>query len=224
MSYYLARSLYNLYISTNDPSYLEGVIELLKDSNIIREIFLLYKAYLALNERELANQIYFNLPHEYREFIQAFNIEDDYEKFERLYNLIDYNIEVVDYYIIMINLALILGREDILEKIKEMALKNLIDDEKEWVKEFIELLYNFKSLYDGEALEIILDENFKIINIEDIKIDDWIRMFLSIGVYKASGKYRIILPRKKELYELGLELLYGAGKINQKLFEVLINV
>lgn len=221
--YKLAKSYYNLFKITGDKRYLEGVIELLSEPSTINETYLLYRTYLDLEEYELANQIYMNMPPEYREFISSIIIEDDVERLQSLYSLLDKGIEILDYYVYLINTIVQVGRGDLLDNVKEAAMKNLKDEEKEWMSSFLDIIYAFRDQHDGRVLELIIDENLNILNVSEYIYDSWNMVLMSINAYKASQTYKIFLAKHKPLYEISLELLYSLGKIDERIYRMLID-
>ncbi len=222
--YRLAKSYYNLFKSTGNKIYLEGVIELLSEPKSINEAYLLYRAYLDLEEYDLANQIYMSMPPEYREFISSIVIEDDVERLDNLYRLLDKGIEILDYYVMLINNIIILGRDDMLDNVKEAAMKYLKDEERDWMSMFLDMIYAFRDEHDGKVLELIIDENLNILSVTEHIYDKWNMVLMSINAYKAAQTYKIFLAKNKTLYQMSLELLYGLGKIDGKLYQMLIDV
>ncbi|MCX8154468.1 MAG: hypothetical protein N3C61_01385 [Candidatus Micrarchaeota archaeon] len=215
-SYDLVRMYYQLYNSSGDKEYLRAAIEILNQIDENRAKYLVYRLSVELEDFEIARSVLQTLPKSYKDFIEAMSLDDDVLRFRRLVELLDANLDILDYYAILINIAIPLNRDDVVDRAIQTGIKNLIDDDREWLVEFSKLIDTFRQKFDGKMLEIIMDSDYNILHVEEHTLDTWNRMFASMNIYRAGETYKIYLPKQRDLYYAGITVLSIVSKIDSQ--------
>ncbi|MEM0470841.1 MAG: hypothetical protein QXL02_00975 [Candidatus Anstonellales archaeon] len=211
--YRLAKKYYELYSTTGNQDYLRAAIEVLSESDDPKSKYLLYIIYLELDEYEYADQVFVNLPPKYKTFISALSIEDDVNKLNTLIELYKEEMDILYYYVVLLNTSIVLGREDIIDMLIVNKPKGLDEEEQQWLDEFLNIIDKFRKRFTGEMLEIIMDESYNILHMRTNQIDGWNRMFVTMNVYRSGGTYKIYLPKDRELLEIAISLLFLTNRI-----------
>lgn len=222
-AYDLVRAYYQLYNSSGDKGYLRAAIDILHEIDESRAKYLLYRLYVEIEDFQTAQVVLQTLPRAYRDFIEVMSLDDDVLRFQRLIELLDAEIDILDYYAILINIAIPLNRDDIVDRAIQIGIKNLKDDDREWLIEFSKLIETFRQKFDGKLLEIIMDSDYNILHVEEHTLDTWNRMFASMNVYRAGETYKIYIPKQKDLYYAAITVLSIVSKIDsQRMLDALI--